>query len=298
VSQYSIKDLEHLSGIKAHTLRIWEQRHKMLNPKRTQTNIRFYDNEDLKLLLNITVLNDHGYRISKIASMSLKEMQDEVLRLTQEYCHYPDQIQALCIAMIDMDEIRFERAMGFNIKRIGLEKTMLDIVYPFLKRIGLMWQTGSINPAQEHFITNLIRQKILVAIDAITLVETEYTRRFILFLPEGELHELGLLFAHYILKVRNHSVLYLGQSLPLGDLFTVAKVYKPHYIFGIFNAHHEPEVIEEYFTQLITKVPHGRVLGGGTYFMEREVENTDKFLKLVGVKEFLHFADFMPTYDN
>jgi len=298
MSQYSIKDLEHLSGIKAHTLRIWEQRYELLNPKRTNTNIRFYDNEDLKLLLNVSVLNDHGYRISKIARMSKAEMYGEVVRLSQEYCHYPDQIQSLCIAMVDMDESRFERIISFNIKRIGLERTMLDVVYPFLTRIGIMWQTGAVNPAQEHFITNLIRQKVLVAIDGISIVSTEKTRKFVLYLPDGELHELGLLFAYYLLKARNHQVLYLGQSMPLHDLFTVLEIIKPHYTLGIFNINISPEKIDTYFTDLITKIPVGVALVSGSYLSDKDTENTDKFMRITGIKEFLQFLDTLPDVQS
>jgi MerR family transcriptional regulator, light-induced transcriptional regulator len=297
VSQYSIKDLEHLSGIKAHTLRIWEQRYDLLNPKRTSTNIRFYDNEDLKLLLNVSVLNDHGYRISKISRMSREEMQGEVLRLSQEYCHYPDQIQNLCIAMVDMDETRFDRVMSSNIRRIGLEKTMLDVVYPFLTRIGIMWQTGFINPAQEHFITNLIRQKIIVAIDSTTVVVTDKSRKFVLFLPEGELHEIGLLFAYFLLKARNHTVYYLGQSMPVKDLFTVVNILKPDYVFGIFNVNESQEQVDTYFNTLTEHLPCGRVMAGGSYLIEHPIQNSAKFLRVVGIKEFLHFLDDMPSYE-
>lgn len=297
MSQYSIKDLEHLSGIKAHTLRIWEQRYELLNPKRTPTNIRFYDNDDLKLLLNISVLNDHGYRISKISRMTREEMQAEVQRLSQEYCHYPDQIQSLCLAMVDMDEARFDRVMSSNIDRIGLERTMLDVVYPFLTRIGILWQTGAINPAQEHFITNLIRQKMIVAIDRCSVVATERTRKFILFLPEGEMHELGLLFAYYLLKSRNHSVLYLGQSLPVDDVLTVVKVVQPDYVFGIFNIHAGREATEVYLHRLIKENAHGLVVVGGSLFSDPSLQlpQSPNYKALAGVREFMEYLESMPS---
>ncbi len=165
MSTYSIKDLEQLSGIKAHTLRIWEQRYNLLNPKRTDTNIRFYDDNDLKLILNVALLNDNGYKISKIASMNQEEMRAEVMKLTDRTLTHDDQIHALTICMIEMDEERFDKVLSTNILKLGFEQTMMNIVYPFMSKIGVLWQTGAINPAHEHFISNLVRQKLIVAID-------------------------------------------------------------------------------------------------------------------------------------
>ncbi|MDX5478997.1 MAG: MerR family transcriptional regulator, partial [Cyclobacteriaceae bacterium] len=165
MSTYSIKDLEQLSGIKAHTLRIWEQRYSLLSPKRTDTNIRYYDDEDLKLILNVALLNDNGIKISKIASMSSEEMREQVVKMTEKSLTHDDQIHALTICMIEMDEERFDKVLSTNILKIGFEQTMMNIIYPFMSKIGVLWQTGAINPAQEHFISNLVRQKLIVAID-------------------------------------------------------------------------------------------------------------------------------------
>ena len=165
MSRYSIKDLEQLSGIKAHTVRVWEQRYKLLNPKRTETNIRYYDDHDLKLILNVALLNDNGIKISKIAKMSVEEMKAEVLHLTERSFAYDDQIHSLVLAMIEFNEERFEKIIATNILKIGFEQTMLNVIYPFLSKIGILWQTGSIHPGQEHFISNLVRQKLIVAID-------------------------------------------------------------------------------------------------------------------------------------
>lgn len=144
MSNYSIKDLEQLSGIKAHTLRIWEQRYNIINPKRTDTNIRTYDDKDLKLVLNISLLKDHNYKISEIAKLSLEQLSKEVLTISDKQLNYPDQIHALTIAMIDIDEERFEKIMSTNILQFGFENMMINIIYPFLSRIGTLWITGSI----------------------------------------------------------------------------------------------------------------------------------------------------------
>ncbi|MEX0883706.1 MAG: MerR family transcriptional regulator, partial [Cyclobacteriaceae bacterium] len=201
---YSIKDLEQLSGIKAHTLRIWEQRYKILKPKRTETNIRYYDDDDLKLILNVALLNDNGFKISKIAKLNMEDIKSEILKLTERSFKFDDQIHALIIAMVELDEERFEKIISTNILKIGFELTMINIIYPFLSKIGILWQTGSIHPGQEHFISNLVRQKLIVAIDG--QMYTGGGKKFLLFLPEGELHEISLLFSSYLLKSNGHKV--------------------------------------------------------------------------------------------
>jgi MerR family transcriptional regulator, light-induced transcriptional regulator len=161
MSNYSIRDLEQLSGIKAHTLRIWEQRYNIIAPKRTDTNIRLYDDQDLKLVLNISLLKEHGYKISEISKMSSEEMNNEVITISDKKLNYPDQIHALTISMIDLDEDRFEKIISTNILQFGFENTMINIIYPFLSRIGTLWVTGSIGPAQETSSPTLFVRKSL-----------------------------------------------------------------------------------------------------------------------------------------
>ena len=250
MSYYSIKDLESLSGIKAHTLRIWEQRYNIINPKRTDSNIRLYDDSDLKLVLNISLLKEHGHKISEIAKFTLDELTNEVLKISDQQLSYPDQIHALTIAMIDMDEERFEKVMSTNVLQFGFENTMINIIYPFLTRIGTLWLTGSIGPAHEHFIINLVRQKMLVAIDGQVLRADENSKKFILYTPEGEYHEIGLLFANYILRARNNKVVYLGQSLPFADLNHVVDYHKPDYIYTAITSTPGQDEVENYLNKL------------------------------------------------
>ena len=148
---YSIKDLEHLSGIKAHTIRIWEQRHNLFTPQRTDTNIRFYSDEDLKLILNISLLKNHGIKISKIVKMKAEQLQQEVINLGETERLNEDQINALTVAMLDMNEELFNSVISSNQEKIGFEKTITDIIYPFFKKIGILWVSSSINPAQGTF---------------------------------------------------------------------------------------------------------------------------------------------------
>lgn len=263
VGIYSIKDLEQLSGIKAHTLRVWEQRYDIIKPKRTPTRIRFYDDEDLKLILNISFLNRNNYKISKIAKMEEEEISDMVIRITNSNLDFPNQVNAMVIAMVNLDENRFEKIIATNALQFGFEKTMLSIIYPFLQKIGILWQTGNINPAHEHFISNLIRQKLIVAIDGQIGEPHPEAKKFVLFLPEGELHELSLLFASFILKSRRHKVVYMGQSLPLEDLKTVHEVYNPDFYFTIVTSFPNQQGLQEYLNEMVDSYPSAQLLVSG-----------------------------------
>jgi DNA-binding transcriptional MerR regulator len=269
---YSIKDLEQLSGIKAHTLRIWEQRYSFIKPKRTVTNIRYYDDQDLKLVLNIALLKSNGYKISKIARMPEKEMTDKVIRLTEQNLNYPEQIHALTLSMIDLNEERFEKIMSSNILQLGFEKTMLKVVYPFLTKIGILWQTGAINPAHEHFITNLVRQKLVVAIDGQFNNSNECKYKYMMFLPEGEMHELSLLFAHYLVKTRKNKVVYLGQSLPFQDLQAAHKIHSPDYMFTVITTTPGQDKIQEYVDTLSESFPDSQILLTGYQVIGQDIK--------------------------
>ena len=287
MSNYSIKDLEQLSGIKAHTLRIWEQRHNLLNPKRTDTNIRFYDDEDLKLILNVAMLNNHGIKISKIAAMSVAEISEEIIRLTDQSVDHNDQIQALTICMIEMDEDRFEKILSTNIIKLGFEDTILKVVYPFLTRIGVLWLTGAITPAQEHFISNLIRQKLIVAIDG--EVGNSLGKIFMLFLPEGELHEISLLFSSYLIKKHGHKVIYLGQNTPNADLVSVYKMQKPDYLLTVITSSPPGEKVQEYINMLGSEFPNSKVFVSGLQATEQTLTIPSNISILAYAKEIKTF---------
>lgn len=247
---YSIKDLEKLSDIKAHTIRVWEQRYNIIIPKRTTTNIRYYNDDDLKKLLNIALLNKNGYRISKIAKMDRQEITEKVAEISELNFENATQLDALTISMIEMDEYKFDRIVSTNIIQIGFERTMLEIINPFLDKLGLLWLTGSINPAQEHFISCLIRQKIIVAIDKEPFKPTSKTKKFLLFLPEGSADELSLLFLHYVIKSRGHRVLYLGQNIPFQDIQAVFEIHQPEYLYTIISEVFNQEPVQHYVNRL------------------------------------------------
>ncbi|MGV3504113.1 MAG: MerR family transcriptional regulator [Adhaeribacter sp.] len=287
MAHYSIKELEHLSGIKAHTIRIWEQRYNILQPKRTETNIRLYDDEDLKSILNISLLNDHGYKISRIAGMSPEQIAQEVLQVAGATASGPLQLNALLMAMIEMDEERFDKVLSTVILQKGLEQAMLEIICPLLVKTGLLWQVGSITPAQEHFVSSLIRQKLYVAIDGQLPVDKSAVYRFLLYLPEGELHETGLLFSNYLLRARGHHVMYLGQNLPFEDLKTCLQYYQPHFICTAFTYLPERDQVQGYVNQLAALAPETWIYVGGHLAQLEDLVYPQNILRISSLPAFI-----------
>lgn len=230
MANYSIKDLENFTGIKAHTLRIWEKRYNFIEPHRTSSNIRYYTDEDLRKLLNVSILNRNGVKISKISSLSDQSIREKVLNLSYSKSDFESQIESLVIAMIDLDELKFEKVFNTAVINYGFEETVLKLMYPFFERVGILWQIGAINPVQEHFISNLLRQKLIIAIDGISNNVNDKAKTFLLFLPEGEHHELGLIYYHYIIRKHKHKVYYLGETLPMEGLKEISTSKNIHYI--------------------------------------------------------------------
>ena len=296
MSSYSIKDLEQLSGIKAHTLRIWEQRYNLLSPKRTDTNIRYYDDEDLKLILNVALLNDNGVKISKIASMDSVEIRQEVMKLTERFLTHDDQIHALTICMIEMDEDRFDKILSSNILKFGFEQTMMNIIYPFMSKIGVLWQTGAINPAQEHFISNLVRQKLIVAIDG--QISKDGGKKFLLYLPEGELHETSILFASYLIKNKGHKVIYLGQTTPYEDLLSVYKLHQPEYLLTVITTSPSSEYVQEYLNSLSSNFPNAHTLVTGYQVIGQDLVFPSNVRLLNYIRDIKEFLEELQPIEN
>jgi len=268
MATYTIKDLERLSGIKAHTIRIWEKRYNIIAPQRTATNIRNYCDGELKKLLNISLLNRKGLKISILAQLSNKELNEKINQLIQNYSDTESLIESMAIAMIDLDEVKLEKILSRTIMQLGFEETIIKILYPFLIKIGVMWQTGIINPAQEHFISNLIRQKLIVAIDGLIAGNNPHSKKFTLFLPDGEFHELGLLFYHYLIKRRGHQVIYLGQSVPLDDLLETKRLKPVNYLVTAFVSFRNGKDIINY-----SKAIAGKFVDQPIYLSGKQTEN-------------------------
>jgi len=277
MGQYSIKELEQLSGIKAHTIRIWEKRYNLIDPHRTATNIRFYSDDDLKKIINVSILNANGIKISKIAEMSSAAIAQKILEFNQTSGDVSNYINQLTVAMVDLDEEKFETILTGFFHRSTFEQTITGIVYPFLEKIGVLWQTHNITPAQEHFISNLIRQKLIVAIDSLPL-PAKNTSKVLLFLPENELHELGLLFYHYLLRKAGYQTFYLGQAVPHDDLKQIFDTHRPDMLVtAITTALSKPKLLD-YLVQLTTDFPCSRILVSG--FQVQHLEYQCRFDRL------------------
>lgn len=227
---FTIRDIENLSGIKAHTIRIWEQRYSFLKPKRSDTNIRFYSNDELKIILNVALLNKHGYKISQIDKMNREAMFDCVLSLTHEEAKASIIVNQLLECMVEYDIERFEKLLNKCIDTTGIEKTILQIIFPFLDKVGILWLTNHVIPVQERLVSNVIRQKIIVGIDSLCLKAVSHLK-VCLFLPEGEHHELSLLFVAFLLKKKGINLIYLGANIPMVELKTVVTIKKPDYLY-------------------------------------------------------------------
>jgi DNA-binding transcriptional MerR regulator len=230
MNAFTIKDLENLTGIKAHTIRIWEQRYGFLKPQRTDTNIRYYNNEELKKILNISLLNKYGFKISHIDRMNDDEVKAKIISIANVQAQQERVVNTLIQAMVDMSLEDFEGTLDESIRAKGIEKTIHQVIFPFMERIGVLWITGHINPAQEHLVSNIIRQKLIVGTEEVNPM-FQLKRSGLLFLPEGEFHELGLLFIQYLLKSRGLRVYYLGANVPLEDVEYVVKYKNPDFIY-------------------------------------------------------------------
>jgi len=249
-SKYNISDLEKLSGIKAHTIRIWEKRYGIIQPERTDTNIRFYTDRDLQRLLNITLLNKNGFKISLISQMSDGEIEAEISKLSKQDSADEIIINTLVQASIDLEEDKLEKSLNEGILNLGFEEAFRQIVFPFLDRIALLWQLGKMNACQERFVVNLIKHKLVVAIDGLVGQSRQGGRHFLLFLSNDEFNELPLLFANYLLRKKGHHVTYLGPGIPLDHLRRLKD--KDHYdgIITSFQYTPKEKELQVYLSEL------------------------------------------------
>lgn len=262
MGRYSIRDLEALSGVKAHTIRIWEKRYRLVQPQRTTSNIRSYSGEDLKRIINVSMLNSHGTRISKIADMTPDEVNRRILEMSTSGTDHTIHVDRLIVATIDLDEKAFDHVLADVEQRQGFEGCITGVVYPFLEKIGLLWQTGSINPAQEHFISHLVRQRLIVATASLR-TPSRISGKAILFLPEDELHEIGLLYFNYVLRSRGWKTYYLGQSVPHDDLLSVYETHKPDLLLTSLISSPHPGQIETFIQRLSQQCKEATILVSG-----------------------------------
>ncbi len=255
---FSIKDLENLSGIKAHTIRIWEKRYNVLEPMRSETNIRYYDIKNLQKLLNIVLLHNYGYKISKISTLSTVEFNKLANDIISEKSAKNHAISTFKIAMMNFDQTLF-----FNTyNKLLSEKTFKDVFYsvfiPLMQELGFLWQTDTISPAHEHFITYLIKQKLLINTEKVqTLTPIKEDKVFVLFLPSNEIHELGIMYLNYEILLSGYQTIYLGESIPIESLLDLKNAFEKITFVSYFTVEPNQELIVDYMDELHDKLIKG-----------------------------------------
>lgn len=284
-TEFTIKDLENFSGIKAHTIRIWEKRYNLLEPNRTDSNIRYYDINNLLKLLNVSYLNSNGYKISKISELPESKLNATVRELVSKNGADSQASNALKLAMLNFDENLFNVTYNNLIAQSSLRDVFKNIFLPFLNEIGLLWQVNSITPAHEHFITNLIKQKIFINIERLQLSSpTNFDKVFVLYLPMNEIHELGLLYLHFELLLHGYQSIYLGQSVPVSNLNDVQKVYNSICFVSYLTVEPSKITVSEYMENVANTVLNGTE--DELWLLGRKTLEASDEANLKGVKTF------------
>lgn len=254
-STFSIKDLENLSGIKAHTIRIWEKRYAIFDPKRTKTNIRNYSLNDLQKLLNISLLHDFGYKISIISTYSEEQIKISVKEIISEKSAKSHAISAFKMAMMNFDQTLFFNTYNNLLSEKTFREIFFEIVIPLMNEVGLLWQSGTITEAHEHFISYLIKQKLLINTERIqTIAPSKNEKVFVLYLPENEIHELGLMYLNYEILLHGYKTIYLGESVPIDSLKNLKNYFEKIVFVGYLTVQPEKENIARYMNQIETKI--------------------------------------------
>lgn len=275
---FSIKDLENLSGIKAHTIRIWEKRYNILEPMRTETNIRYYDLSSLQKLLNITLLHNHGYKISKISRYpedKIPELVNEIISQKSVGLHA---LNAFKMAMMNFDQKLFINTYDNLLSEKTFQEIFYEVIIPLLEDVGMLWQTNTITPAHEHFISYLVRQKILVNTEKIqTLEPTRTDRTFVLFLPLNEIHELGLMYINYEIISNGYKAIYLGGNVPIESLKDINRYFDNVVYVSYFTVAPLREEVPVYIKQITDEIlgPDSElwVLGRNTADLDEGLQN-------------------------
>lgn len=287
---YSIKDLESLSGVKAHTIRIWEKRYDLIKPKRTKSNIRYYTDEDLRKLLNICYLYKKGYKISKIGQMCQETLKNKVSEYSKVNLSFKDQLDALMIFILDLDSYNFNKILDQNISQIGLERTMMEIIYPLLDKLSIAWLAGSFLEVHESYVTQIIKSKILASTESLE-DKHDNSPCYIVFLTPGEKQELSLLYLHFILKSNNCKVVNLGNEVNLNDLNYAIETCKPDYVFTILNEDIKNMPLQNFTDQISQNLGNATLLLTGYQTLTpgvkwpknveilKDLEETLKFIK-------------------
>ncbi|MDX1479592.1 MAG: MerR family transcriptional regulator [Saprospiraceae bacterium] len=295
---YSIRELARYSGIKPHTIRIWEQRYDILSPHRTDTNIRYYDDEQLHKLLNVTSLVNAGHKISKVSAYSDAELIEAIKALQDDpdypYARFDHARNALLSATLTFDEPQFVGTLKQCIDRMGLEDTYREVIGPLLSQTGLLWRQHDMDPSQEHFASALIRQTISAAINDLPVAKAD-TGCWLLFLPEQEEHEVGLLFAHFLLRKAGEPVIYLGPRVPMSSLVSAAELTRPDLLLTFFTAMFSIEESQAYIDQLVDQFPGCNICVAGAPAILDQIITPNRVTLLTNVDDLVTILSDQPA---
>ena len=284
-TSFSIRDMENLSGIKAHTIRIWEKRYNLFSPERTDTNIRTYNLESLQKLLNVTLLYNNGYKISKIAKLGDSKIPALVNEIISEKSEKSHALNSLKLAMLNFDQSLFLKTYNELMEEKSFTQIFNEVFLPLLSELGLLWQTNTISPAHEHFISNLIKQKIYIHTEKLQFdAPTKNDKVYVLFLPENEIHELGLLYVNYQLALHGYKTIYLGQTMPVESLEDLLKYYHNIRFVSYFTVAPTKDDLDDYFVrfnELLNKSPQSEL-----YVMGHQIQELDDEISHGPIKLF------------
>lgn len=288
--RYSIADLENITGIKAHTIRIWEKRYNIIRPFRTSTNIRYYDNDQMRKLVNVAALMRSGMKISKIDKLSSSQINDEInkrLSATSETDQdsYEIYTAQLITNGLDFTENGFNKVFSNALLRYGMQVCYEKILLPLMNRVGLYWTTNMLNPAQEHFVSNLVKQKLNAAIDSLP-PGSSAQQPSLLFLPQNESHEIGLLMAKYILRNAGKQVIYLGQHVPFENLKSTVQQTHPSQILFFMVQMHPIEVMQNYLDLIASEFKELKIFVAGFPYILSKLEVPKNIMWISSPNEF------------
>jgi len=291
---YSIKDMENLSGVKAHTIRIWEKRYEIIKPKRTETNIRYYTDEDLRHLLNVCLLYKNGLKISKIANLSNEQIKEKINEISGITLDFEVLLDAMMLFILDLDAYNFGKVLSQHVDQIGLERTMEELIYPLMDKISLAWLAGSFQGAHESFVTQIIKSKIQKEIESLD-EETDFHPQYLIYLTEGEKQELSLLYMHFLLKKNKCKVVNLGNDITMVDVIASIQTLQPKFVFSIFNEEVNNSSFQNYVKQICKNLTSGKFILTGYQPTVLNIDWPENTLILKTLKETI---DFIQTNNN
>lgn len=292
---FSIKDLENICGIKAHTIRIWEKRYQLLVPERTDTNIRTYNMESLRKLLNVTFLVSCGYKISRISKLSEEEVNQYVNSIVSDQTTVDRSINSLKLAMLNFNTALFVETFDQLRSKFEFSKVFYEVVLPFLNELGMLWQSNTIDSTHEHFVTSIIKQKLWVEIDNLQKEKiSNQEKTFVLYLPSGEINDLSLLFINTLVLEKGYKTIFLGPNVSLDFLKNLAELQDNLVFVSYFTLTPHSENVNEYISTFKNEicVPNNHQL----WVMGRQLNDVIVPISSL-VKVIYSFQDFEKIID-